>query len=85
MCVCGHPAHHHVQGYCVTVTVTGPASEVHGDRTETMCDCELLTPAALCGKCHHPRHNHHMDYGRCDHPIGTVWLCGCPHYESKDQ
>jgi hypothetical protein len=43
MCVCGHPAHHHVQGYCVTVTVTGPASEVHGDRTETMCDCEQLT------------------------------------------
>jgi hypothetical protein len=48
MCVCGHPAHHHVQGYCVTVTVTGPASEVHGDRTETMCDCELLLPAVPC-------------------------------------
>jgi hypothetical protein len=47
MCVCGHPAHHHVQGYCVTVTVTGPASEVHGDRTETMCGCELLTVALI--------------------------------------
>ena len=39
MCVCRHPSHHHVDGYCRTVTVTGPASEVHSDRLETLCDC----------------------------------------------
>jgi hypothetical protein len=39
MCVCGHPAHHHHDGYCWTVTITGPASEVHRDRTENDCFC----------------------------------------------
>jgi hypothetical protein len=39
MCVCRHPSYHHVDGYCRTVTVTGPASEVHSDRLETLCDC----------------------------------------------
>lgn len=38
-CKCGHPAHHHTPGRCVTVTVTGPESEDHNARVETICDC----------------------------------------------
>lgn len=39
----------------------------------------------MCANCHHPRHTHHMNFGRCTQPIGAIWLCGCLHYETGDQ
>jgi hypothetical protein len=39
----------------------------------------------MCRTCHHPRHFHLLGFGKCNHPIGTIWLCGCLHYENGDQ
>ena len=40
MCVCGHPAHHHLSEKCATVTVTGAPAEEVGQRTEILCNCK---------------------------------------------
>ena len=39
-CGCGHPAHHHLTDRCATITVKGPASEVHEDRWLIPCVCD---------------------------------------------
>ena len=34
-------------------------------------------------RCGHPAHDHWLGVGRCAHPIGTVWLCGCLKFEAR--
>ena len=73
-CACGHPAHHHTGGCCVTVTITGPPSEDHGLRTERFCDCtEYRVGVCECG-C--TPDDHHMTTNHC------LGCRHCPKYQA---